>query len=112
MNAVTLAIGGVLLLGIICVSVYGAKILPAGAQLPLHFGPAGYTRWAPKNIGLLAWPAIGVVAYVILIIQPGGHHAAGGHGLPLRVGLTIALALMLVSHVGALRVAVNRSGQS
>jgi hypothetical protein len=35
-----------------------------------------------------------------------------GHGLPLPVGLTVALALMLVSHVGALRAALNRSGRS
>jgi len=111
-NAITLAVGGVLLLGIICASVYGAKILPAGAQLPLHFGPAGYTRWAPKNIGLLMWPAIGVAVYVLLVVQARSHHATGGHGLPLPAGLTLVLALMLVSHVGAVRVAVSRGGQS
>jgi hypothetical protein len=112
MNAATLAIDSVLLAGILCVSAYGARILPAGAQLPLHFGPAGYTRWAPRNIGLLAWPAAGVVVYVILVIQDRSHHAAAGHGPPLPVILTLALALMLVNHVGALRAAVNRSGRN
>jgi hypothetical protein len=41
MNAVTLAIDSVLLAGIICVSAYGAKILPAGAQLPCTSDPPG-----------------------------------------------------------------------
>jgi hypothetical protein len=53
-----------------------------------------------------------VVAYVILVIQDRDHHAAAGHGPPLPVILTLALALMLVNHVGALRAAVNRSGRS
>jgi hypothetical protein len=88
-----------------------SEILPAGAQLPMHFGPAGYTNWAPRNVGLLTWPALGAVVYVILVLQARSHQAAGGHGLSLPVGLTLALVLMLVNHVGALRAAVNRSGR-
>jgi hypothetical protein len=38
MSIVTLIIDSVLLFG---VSVYGARVLPAGAQLPVHFGPGG-----------------------------------------------------------------------
>jgi hypothetical protein len=110
MNIATLIIDSVLLLGIICVSGYGAKILPAGAQLPLHFGPAGYNNWAPRNVGLLAWPALGAVVFVILVVQARSHHA-GGHGPSLPIVLTLALALMLLNHVGAIRAAVNRSGR-
>jgi hypothetical protein len=38
-------------------------------------------------------------------------HAGDGHGLPLSLGLTVVLALMVVNHVGALRAAVNRGDQ-
>ena len=51
----TLVIDSVLLFGIICVSVYGAAILPAGARVPLHLGPAGYTNWVPRSFGLVTW---------------------------------------------------------
>jgi hypothetical protein len=111
MNVLAWIIDSVLLFGIICVSVYGAVILPAGSRLPMHFGPGGYTNWAPRNVGLLAWPALGAAVYVILIVAARGHHANSRHGLPLSVGLTIALALMLVNHVGAVRAAVNRSSR-
>jgi hypothetical protein len=111
MSVVTLSIDGVLLLGIICVSVYGARILAAGAELPLHFGPAGYTNWQPRNFALVMWPALAVVVYVIVAVTGRSHHAHGGHGLPLPVGLTAVLAIMLVNHVGAVRAALNRSGR-
>ncbi|HLI36731.1 MAG TPA: hypothetical protein VKV80_05230 [Streptosporangiaceae bacterium] len=109
MNLVTLVIDSVLLLGMIGTSLYGAAALPAGAQVPVHFGPAGYNRWVPRNAGLVMWPAIGVVVYVILVIMGRSQRANGGSGPP--IGLTIALAVMLVTQVGALRVALSRSGR-
>ena len=48
MSVVTLVIDSVLLLGIIGVSLRGAAILPAGAQLPMHFGPAR-VRWPASS---------------------------------------------------------------
>ena len=41
MSVATLIIDSALLLGIVGVSLYGRATLPAGARLPLHFGPAG-----------------------------------------------------------------------
>jgi hypothetical protein len=102
-----LIIDAVLLIGIIGVSVYGARTLPPDARVPLHFGPAGYTNWQPRNFALVLWPAIGVVVYIVLVATSHGQHS--GHGLPVPVVLTAVLAIMLVSHVGALQAANRRS---
>jgi len=107
MSITPLIIGGALLLAMICVSLYGAASLPPGAQLPVHFGPAGYNRWVPKTTGLIMWPAIGVVVYAIIIVNVRGHATHGGLGP--AAGLSIALGVMLVTQVGAMAVARNRS---
>lgn len=111
MPAATLIIDGVLLLGMIGVSLYGAARLPDGAQVPIHFGPGSYNNWVSKNIGLVLWPAAGMVVYVILIITHRSGQASGRSGSGLAVGLTVALVVMLVTQVGALRVAFSRSGR-
>lgn len=111
MNVATLIIDSALLLGIVGVSLYGRATLPAGAQLPLHFGPAGYTNWQQKSIALVLWPATAVVVYVVLIVTSRSQHGAGSHGLSLPIGLTIALAVILVNYAGAVRAAVGRSGR-
>ena len=112
MSVATLIIDSALLLGIVGVSLYGRATLPAGARLPLHFGPAGYTNWQQKTIALVLWPATAVVLYVVLVVGSRSQHDAAGRGLSLPIGLTIALALILVNYVGAVRAALNRSGRS
>jgi hypothetical protein len=107
MSLTLLIIGGALLLAMICVSLYGAAALPPGAQLPVHFGPAGFNRWAPKNVGLILHPAIGAVAFVIVVVNVRNHQTHGGLG-PAS-GLTIALGVILITQIGALAVALNRS---
>lgn len=107
MSPISLIIGGVLLLAMIGASLYGTVTLPAGAQMPVHFGPTGYNRWVSKNVGLTIWPALGVLVYVILIVTNRTHQAHGGPGP--AVGLSIALGVMLVTEVGALAVALSRS---
>jgi hypothetical protein len=111
MSIVTLVIGSVLLLGIIGVSVYGTRVLPAGAQVPLHLGPGGYTNWQSRNVGLLMWPLIAAVVWVIIVVSGGSHRPGGGHSLPLPIGLTIALAVILAGQVGAIRAALSRGGR-
>ncbi|HXW44365.1 MAG TPA: hypothetical protein VEL03_06245 [Streptosporangiaceae bacterium] len=108
MSPTTLITGGALVLAIICVSLYGAATLPPGAQVPVHFGLGGYNRWLPKNLGLALWPALGVVVYVIILVTG---HDKGVHGSP-TVGLSIALAVMLVTQIGALTLARRRSNSS
>lgn len=107
MSLTTLIIGGALLLAMICVSLYGAAALPPGAQLPVHFGPGGYNRWVPKSTGLVLWPALGVVAYVIIVVNVHNHSTHGGLGP--AAGLSIALGVMLITQVGALTVALTRN---
>jgi hypothetical protein len=106
MSVVTLIIDSVLLLGIIGVSLYGAARLPAGAQLPMHFGPGGFGNWIPKNVALLLWPATAVVLYAILVLTARSQQASGSNGLSF--GLTAALALILVNYVGAIWAAISR----
>jgi hypothetical protein len=107
MSLITLIIGGVGLLAMICISLYGAATLPAGAQLPVHFGPAGYNRWVSKNTGLVMWPAAGVVVFTIIVVTVRNHQTHGGPGA--SVGLFIALGVMLVTQIGALTVALGRN---
>jgi|SRR5580658_4085735 hypothetical protein len=104
MSSTVLIIGGVLLLAIIGVSLYGAATLPSGAQVPIHFGPAGYNRWLPKKTGLAIWPALGVIAYVIVLATD---HDKAVHGSP-ATGITVALCVILAAQIGALVVALNR----
>jgi hypothetical protein len=109
MNLIPLIIDSVLLLGMICASVYGLTNLPDGAQVPVHFGPGGFNHWVPRNTGLLMWPAGGVVIYAVLVIMTRNQGATGGSP---PVALTIALAVMLVTQVGALRVALKRGSRA
>jgi hypothetical protein len=109
MSVALLAIDSVLLLGMIGVSLYGASALPPGAKVPMHFGPGAYNNWVPKSVGLVLWPVGGGVIYVILALSARSQQANGGSGLP--TGLTIALVVILVTQVGALKVAISRGGR-
>jgi len=110
MSPTTLIIGGALLLAMICVSLYGAVLLPPGARMPVHFGPAGYNQWVSKNTGLVLHPLFGGVVYAIIVVTVRDHQTHGGLGP--AVGLTIALGVVLIAQIGALTVAFTRSRQS
>jgi hypothetical protein len=107
MNLTMLIIDSLLLLGIVCVSLYGASALPSGAKVPIHFGPASYNNWVPKNVGLIMWPAGAAVLYVVLVITARNEQATGGGG-GAAIGLTVALVVVLITQAGALRVALIR----
>jgi len=107
MSLTALIIGGALLLAMISVSLYGAAALPPGAQMPVHFGPAGYNRWVPKNSGLILHPAAGAVVFAIIFLTVRDHQTHGGLGP--AVGLSIALGIMLISQIGAMTVALARN---
>lgn len=107
MNHTGLIIGGVLLLAMVCVSLYGAVVLPPGARLPVHLGLAGYNRWVSKSVGLVLFPALGAVAYVVINVAVKNHQTHGGLG-PAS-GVIIVLAVMLAAQIGALAVGFTRS---
>jgi hypothetical protein len=108
MSLALLAVDGVILLAMIGIALYGASALPSGAQVPIHFGPAAYGSWVPKGLGLVLWPAIGVVMYAVLIVH--AHHQPTHAASGLTIGLTVALVVILVTEVGAIKVAMNRAG--
>jgi hypothetical protein len=110
MSLTALIIGGALLLAMICVSLYGAATLPPGAQLPVHFGPAGYNRWVAKNTGLVLYPAAGAVVFGIIVGTVLDHQTHGGLGR--TVGLSLALGVMLAAQIGALTIALTRNRRS
>jgi hypothetical protein len=61
--AAAVVIGGVLLLGMAVVAGYAARVLPAGARVPLNPGVPEYSLWLPKPAGLAAWFAVGAVTF-------------------------------------------------
>jgi hypothetical protein len=73
----SLAIGGVLLLGMVAAAGYALRALPAGAAVPLHAGAPEYSLWLPKRAGLAAWLAIGAAAFAIIAWLTTSHVAAG-----------------------------------
>jgi hypothetical protein len=70
--------------------------------VPIHFGPGGYNRWLPKKTGLVIWPALGAIVYVIVLATA---HDKGIHGSP-ATGITVALCVILATQIGALAVAL------
>jgi hypothetical protein len=106
MSLTALIIDGVLVLAMIGVSLYGAAVLPPGARMPVHFGPVGYNQWVPRSVGLIMWPAGGVIVSVIIAVTVRHHQTHGDLG-PV-VGLSIALGIILVTQIGALAVALGR----
>jgi hypothetical protein len=54
-TAAALAIGGVLLIGMVAVAGYAAAVLPPDARVPLHAGAPEYSVWLSKRAGLAAW---------------------------------------------------------
>jgi hypothetical protein len=66
--AAAVAIGGVLLLGMAVVAGYAARVLPAGARVPLNAGVPEHSVWLPKPAGLAAWLAAGVVTFAVFAL--------------------------------------------
>lgn len=95
-------IDDVVVVAMVAVSVYGALTLPPTARVPVHFGPLGFNRYLSKTAGLVLWPAV-AVAVLALAIGIARSQPDGGSGPP--VGFTVAFLVMLVTQVGALRVA-------
>jgi hypothetical protein len=102
------AVGGVLLVVMLGVSVYAAVTLTPGAQVPIRLGLGGYSSWRPKRVALALWSGSAVVVYVaILAIVV----AAGWNG---RLGpaliLPLAQLVLIFNQMGAVRAARRRSG--
>ena len=107
MSSVSFLVGGLLVGVIIGVSLYGSRILPPDARIPLHLGPGGYGSFASKSIGLIVFPVAGVVIFALLTgiaehVIKGNH---GGSGTTPLIILPIALAVIAATQWGAIAVA-------
>jgi len=104
-----LGIGGVALLAMICVSLYGAVTLPSDARVPIHFG-VSYNNFVPKRVGLVVHPAVAAVVLLISALLLHGHSVNGTSSKAhADVILPIAMCVLLVVQVGAIWVARRRA---
>ena len=107
MSSVSFVISGLLVGVMIGISLYGSRILPPEARIPLHLGPAGYGSFASKTTGLIVFPVTGV-AILALLTAVSAHAIKANHGgagtVPLII-LPIALAVIVAVQWGAIAVA-------
>ena len=96
-----------LVLAMVGTSAFGALALPPDGQLPINFAAGPRLNWMPKAIVLVLWPAMGVVSY----LTTGLSAALGAMSARSRIGLTIALGLMLLVQAGSLLLALKRRGR-
>jgi 4-amino-4-deoxy-L-arabinose transferase-like glycosyltransferase len=107
---VALAVGGVILLAMICVSWYGWVTLPGDARVPIHFG-GSYNNFVSKRAGLVMHPAAGAVTFLIFAFVGHGNSANGASSKAHPyVILPVIMCVLLVTQAGAIRVARRRSG--
>ena len=107
MGSVSFVISGLLVGVMIGISLYGSRILPPDARVPLHLGPAGYGSFASKTTGLIVVPVVGV-AILALLTAVSGHAVKanhGGSGAVSLIILPIALAVIVCVQWGAISVA-------
>lgn len=62
----SLAVGGVLMLALIAASARGAVRLPPDARIPVHCGSVEHCFFVSKRAGLIIWPTLGAVLFVVL----------------------------------------------
>lgn len=89
--------GGVIVLALVAMSVYGAVTLPPGSLVPVHHGPGGYNNWRPKKFALIAWPAGGVVVYAVLLAAT-GTASSSGKATPAVIAPVAMLVLAVSSY--------------
>jgi uncharacterized membrane protein len=97
-----LIVGAVLVLAMVAIAQYGWRVLPDGAQVPLHRGPASWNNWVSKNVALVVFPAISLVVYVIMAATLSAHRSNG------LWGLVLALIVIAIAECGAIRAALHR----
>lgn len=96
-----------LVLAMVGASAVGALALPPDGQLPVNVVAGHRLSWMPKAIALVLWPAMGVISY----LTTGLSAAWGPVSTRSRIGLTIALGLMLLVQTGSLLLALKRRGR-
>ncbi len=62
----SLTVGGLLLLAMIAASARGVVRLAPDARVPVHCGSVEHCFLVSKRAGLIIWPAMGAVLFVVL----------------------------------------------
>jgi len=94
-------IGGVLMLGMVAVAWHAARVLPAGARVPLNVGVPEYSLWLPKAAGLAVWLAAGVVTFAAVAAVTLDSLAASWATSLRVVLLPCAMLVVLSAQAGA-----------
>jgi hypothetical protein len=112
MAAAELAVGGLLVLAMIGVSVRGWRTLPPDARIPVRRGLRGYGGYRSKTYGLLAWPAAGVVIYgLFFVVFAEGLATRYARGGEILVPFLAALFVLIAGQIRAIRAAGRTSGE-
>ena len=105
MVVTALALGGVLLLGMAVTAGYAARVLPAGARVPLNAGVPEHSVWLPKRAGLAAWFGVGVAAFAVFAVLTVSGLAANWAQSVRVVLLPCVMTVVLAAEAGAVIVA-------
>ena len=96
MAVVSFVVSGLLVGVMIGISWYGARILPADARIPLHYGPGGYGNFASRNTALIVYPLVGAGIFALLagvsqgVIKP-------NHGSPGVAVIILPIVLVVIA---------------
>jgi hypothetical protein len=107
-TAAALAIGGVLLIGMVAATGYAVAVLPADALVPLHAGAPEYSVWLSKRAGLAAWLAAGAVAFAVLALITVSGAAANWASSVRLVLLPSVMCVALAAEAAAIITARQR----
>jgi hypothetical protein len=103
-----LAIGSVLLTGMVVAAGYAAAVLSADARVPLHAGAPEYSVWLSKRVGLAAWLGAGAAAFAILAILTMSDVAANWAASVRVVLLPSVMCVALAAEAAAIITARRR----
>jgi hypothetical protein len=109
MGIETVAVGSVLLVVMVGVSVRAAVTLPPSAQVPVGRGLRGYRNWQPKRVALTLWSGSAVVVYVAILVVVGMAGWSNGRLTP-AVTLPVVQLVLIFNQMGAVRAARSRGG--
>jgi hypothetical protein len=104
-------IAGVLLLGMVAAAAYAARMLPAGARVPLNAGMPEYSVWLSKPVGLAAWLGVGVAAFAAFAALTLNGLAANWAQSLRVVLLPGVMVVVLAAEAGAVIVARRAADQ-
>jgi hypothetical protein len=103
--AASLAVGGALLLAMLCASVRAGVTLDEDARIPIHCGSVEHCYLVSKRVGLVIWPVLGVVFFAVLGGVTASSLAAGWVPGVRDVIMPAVLAVVFGFQVGALMLA-------